>query len=137
MFLRITQTCSKEDVRNLGDAINRQLGRHDQPDCVFFSRFGFAGGPLGGLGNAAMAHDAETAPPVEVKTTFDIKLAAFDEKAKIKVIKEVRAIAGLGLKEAKDLVESAPAVIQKDLPKEKAEDIKKLLEDLGATVEII
>jgi ribosomal protein L7/L12 len=56
----------------------------------------------------------EKAPIVE-KTVFDLKLLGFDAKSKIKVIKEVRAIAGLGLKEAKELVEGAPTIIQKDL----------------------
>ena len=67
----------------------------------------------------------------------DLKLAAFDAKAKIKVIKEVRAIAGLGLKEAKELVESAPKVIQKGISPEAAEEMKKKLEEIGATVELV
>jgi large subunit ribosomal protein L7/L12 len=71
------------------------------------------------------------------KLTFDVKLTGFDAKAKIKIIKEVRAIAGLGLKEAKEFVESAPKIIQKDLKKEQAEEIKAKLEELGATVEIV
>jgi large subunit ribosomal protein L7/L12 len=73
----------------------------------------------------------------QVKTVFDIKLVAFDAKAKIKVIKEVRALAGLGLKEAKELVESAPKVVHKDVKKEEADEIKAKLEELGATVEIV
>ena len=75
--------------------------------------------------------------PVEEKTTFDIKLVGFDEKAKIKVIKEIRSIAGLGLKEAKELVESAPKVVLKDTKKETAEEIKAKLEEIGAQVEIV
>eukprot|EP00977_Amphora_coffeiformis_P013264 scaffold3421_cov181-Amphora_coffeaeformis.AAC.4 len=67
----------------------------------------------------------------------DLKLTAFDAKAKIKVIKEVRAIAGLGLKEAKELVESAPKVIQKGLAPDAAEELKKKLEEIGATVELV
>lgn len=83
--------------------------------------------------------DAEqgAAAPVEAKTVFDIKLVAFDDKAKIKVIKEVRAIAGLGLKEAKEMVESAPKVIHKGVKQEEADAIKAKLEELGATVEIV
>ena len=65
-----------------------------------------------------------------------MRLVGFDAKAKIKVIKEVRAIAGLGLKEAKELVESAPKVVQKDLKPEKAEELKAQLEAVGAQVEI-
>ena len=72
------------------------------------------------------------------KTAFDVKLVGFDAKAKIKVIKEVRALVpGLGLKEAKALVEEAPKVIQKDINKELAEEIKAKLEGIGAEVEIV
>ena len=66
-----------------------------------------------------------------------MKLTGFDAKAKIKVIKEVRAIAGLGLKEAKELVEGAPKIIKKDLKPEEAEELKKKLEEVGATIEIV
>ena len=68
---------------------------------------------------------------------FDLKLVGFDAKAKIKVIKEVRSIAGLGLKEAKELVESAPKVIQKDLKQDKADELKAQLEAVGAEVEVV
>ena len=69
------------------------------------------------------------------KTEFDVVLASIGEK-KINVIKEVRAITGLGLKEAKELVESAPAPIKEGAAKDEAEEIKKKLEEAGATVEI-
>jgi large subunit ribosomal protein L7/L12 len=83
--------------------------------------------------------DQETASETQeqVKKTFDIRLVEFDAKAKIKVIKEVRSIAGLGLKEAKELVESAPKVFLKDVKREQAEEIKAKLEELGATIEIV
>ncbi|MDA0341310.1 MAG: 50S ribosomal protein L7/L12 [Proteobacteria bacterium] len=71
----------------------------------------------------------------EEKTDFDVILAAIGEK-KINVIKEVRAITGLGLKEAKDLVESAPKAIKEGVSKEEAEELKKKLEEVGATVEL-
>ena len=83
-------------------------------------------GPAGGAGSAA-----ET----EEKTEFTVILKDFG-KEKIKVIKEVRSITNLGLKEAKDLVESAPKDIVKDVPKEEAEEVKKQLEAAGATVEM-
>ena len=73
---------------------------------------------------------------VEEKTAFDLKLSGFDAKAKIKVIKEVRAITGLGLKEAKEMVEGAPKTIKKDIKMEEAEELKAKLEAVGATVEI-
>ncbi|MBE24852.1 MAG: 50S ribosomal protein L7/L12 [Rhodospirillaceae bacterium] len=71
----------------------------------------------------------------EEKTDFDVILSSFGEK-KINVIKEVRAITGLGLKEAKDLVESAPKAIKEGVPKDEAEELKKTLEGAGATVEL-
>jgi large subunit ribosomal protein L7/L12 len=83
------------------------------------------------------AADASADEPVEEKTIFDLKLLGFDAKSKIKVIKEVRNIAGLGLKEAKEMVEGAPKVIQKELKKEKAEELKLQLEAVGATVELV
>lgn len=73
---------------------------------------------------------------VVAKTSFDLKLTGFDSKDKIKVIKEIRAITGLGLKEAKELVEGVPKTIKKDIKMEEAEDIKAKLEAVGATVEI-
>ena len=82
------------------------------------------------VGGAADAGAAEAE-----KTEFDVILASFGEK-KINVIKEVRAITQLGLKEAKDLVESAPSPIKEGVSKEEAEKIKKKLEDAGATVEL-
>lgn len=75
------------------------------------------------------------AAPAEEKTEFDVILASAGEK-KINVIKEVRGITGLGLKEAKDLVESAPKPIKEGLPKAEAEEIKTKLEAAGATIEL-
>lgn len=71
----------------------------------------------------------------EEKTEFDVVLSAIGEK-KLQVIKVVRAITGLGLKEAKDLVESAPHAVKEGLAKEDADEIKKKLEEVGATIEI-
>ena len=75
------------------------------------------------------------AAPAEEKTEFTVVLASAGEK-KIEVIKEVRALTGLGLKEAKDLVEGAPKAVKEGVNKEEAAKIKKQLEDAGATVEI-
>ena len=71
----------------------------------------------------------------EEKDTFDVILATIGDK-KINVIKEVRAVTGLGLKEAKDLVEGAPKPVKEAISKDEAEGIKKKLEDAGATVEL-
>jgi large subunit ribosomal protein L7/L12 len=84
---------------------------------------------------AAVGGAAPAAEAVEEKDEFDVILAAFGEK-KINVIKEVRAITGLGLKEAKDLVEGAPKTVKEGIKKEEAEEIKKKLEEAGATVEL-
>ena len=84
---------------------------------------------------AAAAPAAGTAAPAEEKTDFTIFLAAAGDK-KINVIKEVRAITGLGLKEAKDLVEAAPKEVKKGVPKKDAEEAKKKLEAAGAKVEL-
>ena len=73
--------------------------------------------------------------PAEEQTEFDVILASFGDQ-KIKVIKEVRAITGLGLKEAKTLVESAPAPLKEAVSKEEAEEMKAKIEGVGATVEI-
>jgi large subunit ribosomal protein L7/L12 len=83
-----------------------------------------AGAPAGG-----------EAAAVEEKDDFDVVLTAAGD-TKINVIKEVRAITGLGLKEAKDLVEGAPKAVKEGVTKDEADKMKKLLEDAGATVEI-
>jgi large subunit ribosomal protein L7/L12 len=84
---------------------------------------------------AAAGAGAAAAAPVEEKTEFTVVLAAFGEK-KIEVIKEVRAITGLGLKEATDLVEGAPKPVKEGVNKKDAEDMKKKLEAAGAKVEL-
>ena len=81
----------------------------------------------------AVAAPAGGAAAAEEKTSFDVELTAIGE-SKISVIKEVRAITSLGLKEAKDLVESAPKVVKEGASKDEAEEIKKKLEEAGATV---
>mmetsp|Transcript_25405 Transcript_25405/g.35623 ORF Transcript_25405/g.35623 Transcript_25405/m.35623 type:complete len:189 (-) Transcript_25405:103-669(-) len=121
LFQRMTALETAE-VNSVGEIIRERLGIII-PDQVQM-----------GSGDGAAAE--EDAPPAEEKTAFDLKLMAFDKKAKIKVIKEVRAIAGLGLKEAKALVEGAPKVVKKDMKKEEAEELKKKLEDIGATIEL-
>ena len=84
---------------------------------------------------AAPAAAAADAGSVEEQTEFDVVLSSFGEK-KVAVIKAVRAITSLGLKEAKDLVESAPAPIKEGVTKDEAEELKKQLEDAGGTVEV-
>ena len=81
------------------------------------------------------AATGDAAAQAEEKTEFDVILTSIGEK-KINVIKEVRGITGLGLKEAKEAVESAPKAIKEGVPKEESEEIKKKLEEAGASVEI-
>jgi large subunit ribosomal protein L7/L12 len=94
-----------------------------------------------GVSAAAPVAVAAAAPGVEgggaaaEQDSFNVELTSFGDK-KINVIKEVRAITGLGLKEAKDLVEGAPNTIKEDLTKDEAEKIKTKLEEAGATVEL-
>ncbi len=83
----------------------------------------------------AAAPGGAAAAPVEEKTEFTVVLAAAGEK-KIEVIKEVRALTGLGLKEAKDLVEGAPKAVKEGVAKEEADKIKATLEKVGAKVEL-
>ena len=84
---------------------------------------------------AAAAGPAAAAAPVEEQTEFTVTLAAAGDK-KINVIKEIRTITGLGLKEAKDLVEGAPKTVKENATKDEAATIKKQLEEQGATVEV-
>lgn len=78
---------------------------------------------------------AEAAPAAEEKTSFDVVLAAAGDN-KLQVIKVIREITQLGLKEAKDLVEGAPQKVKEDVSKEEAEELKKKLEEAGAKVEV-
>jgi len=77
----------------------------------------------------------EAAAPVEVKEDFDVIMTSFGEN-KVNVIKAIRAITGLGLKEAKDMTEGVPSTVKEAAPKAEAETIKKQLEDAGAKVEL-
>ena len=92
-----------------------------------------------GVSAAAMAAPAAggaAAEAAEEKTEFDVVLAGFDAAAKIKVIKAVREITGLGLAEAKGLVEGAPKALKEGVSKDEAEELKKKLEEAGAKVEL-
>jgi large subunit ribosomal protein L7/L12 len=84
---------------------------------------------------AAMPAGAPAAAAVEEKTEFDVVMSSFGAN-KVNVIKVVRALTGLGLKEAKDLVEGVPATVKEAVSKQEAADVKKQLEEAGATVEV-
>jgi len=128
-----TQTLSKDDILEaIGNMSVFELAELIE---AFKSRFGVtiaapvAAAPAGGAGGAAGA------PAAEEQTEFTVMLMSGGDK-KIQVIKEVRAITNLGLKEAKDLVESAPAVVKEGVSKQEAEEIKKKLEAQGAAVQL-
>ena len=95
---------------------------------------GFGGGGGGGGGAGGGAAEEEV---VVEQTSFELKLTGYDDKAKIKVIKEVRAITGLGLKESKELVEGAPKSLKKDLKKEEAEELMAKIVAVGGKCEIV
>lgn len=88
-------------------------------------------------GAPAAAEEAEEQEVVREKTTFTLKLESFDPKGKIKIIKEVRGVSGLGLKESKELVEGAPCEIAKDLPKDEAEALVERLKEAGAVITLL
>ena len=94
-----------------------------------------ASAPVMAVAGAAAGGAAPEAA-AEEKTEFDVELTEFDAKAKVKIIKVVREITGLGLKDAKGLVEGAPSLLKEGVNKEGAEEIKKKLEDLGGKVTI-
>lgn len=92
---------------------------------------------LGGASAAAVQQaevEEEAAPVVEEKTSFNVELTSMDEKQKLKVIKELKNILGLGLKEAKTLTESAPTLIKENLKKEEAEELAEKLKALGCEI---
>ena len=132
-----TQTMSKNDILEaIGNMSVFELAELIE---AFKEKFGVtiaapvaggapAGGAAGGAAGAA-------APAAEEKTEFTVVLKAGGEK-KIQVIKEIRAITSLGLKEAKDLVEGAPGTVKEGVTKQEAEEIKKKLEAQGAVVEL-
>jgi large subunit ribosomal protein L7/L12 len=123
-----------ENVKNLGDQLAK-LTLKEAVDLKDYlkSAYGIepaAAGPVMMAGPAAAAAEAP-----EEKTQFDVILKAVGDK-KIQVIKAVRALTNLGLKEAKDLVEGAPKAVKEGVSKDDAEAAKKTLEESGATVEI-
>lgn len=96
---------------------------------------GMGGGGGGGAAPAAEAAKEEVKPAAE-KTHFDLELVKFDAATKIKVIKEIRGIFNLGLKEAKELVESAPVWLKKEVAKEEAEELREKLAAVGAEIRL-
>jgi ribosomal protein L7/L12 len=119
------------EVHILTELVNEKMGLKPMTDA---QRAAMSGG--GAAMSGGKSSETEAGAVEEKKTLFDLKLTGYDAKAKIKVIKEIRAITGLGLKEAKELVEGVPKSVKKDIKMDEAESIKKILEGVGATVEI-
>lgn len=110
-----------KEVTELADILKDEYGIEPAAAAV-----AVAAGPVGGAAGEAAA---------EEKTEFDVFLNSAGA-GKLKVVKEVKTLLGLGLKEAKEIVDGAPGLIKEGLPKEEAEKIKEVLEDLGAEVEL-
>ncbi|XP_051178496.1 uncharacterized protein [Lolium perenne] len=117
------------EASSLADALRGRLGVDQLPPLAILMG---GAAPLAGDGAAGAA--GEEAKPKEEKMAFDVKLEGFDAAAKLKIIKELRAFTSLGLKEAKELVEKAPAVLKAGVPKEEAEGIAEKLRALGAKI---
>jgi large subunit ribosomal protein L7/L12 len=98
-------------------------------------KFGVSAAAAVAVATPAAGGAGADAAAAEEQTEFDVVLSSFGEK-KVGVIKAVRAITGLGLKEAKDLVESAPAAVKEGVSKDEAEEIKKQIEEAGGSVEV-
>jgi large subunit ribosomal protein L7/L12 len=124
----------KAEVKELGDKIVALSLLDAQALSTYLKEtYGIEAAAGGGVMMAGPA--AAAAAPAEVQTTFDVVLKGAGEK-KIQVIKVVRAATGLGLKEAKDLVDGAPKAVKTNIDKAEAEKLKKELEAEGATVEL-
>lgn len=118
----------------IGHILMQRLGISHKEMMATLNRSAQPG--AGATGGAPRSETDQATAVEKEKTTFDVRLVGFDSKAKIKVIKEVRAITGLGLKEAKAVVEETPKSLKKGIKKEEAELLKKALEDIGAKIEI-
>lgn len=129
-----TQTMSKDDILEaIGNMSVFELAELIE---AFKGKFGVTiAAPAAAAAGGGAPGTAAAAPAVEEKTEFTVVLKAGGEK-KIQVIKEIRAITSLGLKEAKDLVEGAPGTVKEGVTKQEAEEIKKKLEAQGAVVEL-
>jgi large subunit ribosomal protein L7/L12 len=123
-----------DTIKALGDQLVK-LTLKDAVDLAGYLKETYNIEPAAGGAVMMAGPAAAAAAPVEEKTTFDVVLKAVGDK-KINVIKVVRALTNLGLKEAKDLVEGAPKNVKEGVTKQEADDAKKQLEEAGATVEI-
>jgi large subunit ribosomal protein L7/L12 len=126
------------DIKELGDKLSGLTLKQAVEVAAYLKETYGIEAAAGGVAVAAAGAGGGPAAPAaaEEKTTFDVILKAVPPDKKISAIKVVRAATGLGLKEAKDLVEAAPKTVKENLSKEDAAKLKKELEDQGATVEL-
>ncbi|OVA08726.1 Ribosomal protein L7/L12 [Macleaya cordata] len=118
------------EVADLTEVLRKKLNVNEMPIMTMMMPGMGIGGKGAGKGGGASKTEEKKAE----KTAFDLKLEGFDAAAKIKIIKEVRTFTDLGLKEAKDLVEKAPTLLKKGVPKEEAEKIIEKMKEVGAKV---
>ena len=123
-----------DDIKQLGDSLS-SLTLKQAVDLKDYLKSAYGIEPAAGGGMMMAAGPAAAAEEVEEKTSFDVVLKSFGE-SKMNVIKTVRTITGLGLKEAKDLVEGAPKTVKEGVDKDEAEKLKKELTEAGAEVEL-
>ena len=123
---------AKLSIQEIIDAV-KELSVLELSELVSAAEEEFGVSAAAGVAVVAAGGPAEAA---EEKTEFDVVLASFDAAAKIKVIKAVREITGLGLAEAKAMVEGAPKTLKEAVSKDEAEELKKKLEEAGAKVEL-
>lgn len=135
LYYRILERCkTKEDARALQRTVYELLGRPLRDFEFYYDGFGGKKTKKGTGGSS----DAKEKEVKEAPKILDVKLVGYDAAVKLKVIKEIRTIIpGLGLKEAKELVESAPCTLQKGLQPDAAEAMKAKLVELGAQIELV
>ena len=127
----------KDSIKKLGDSIvGLTLLEAQQLSDYLKNNYGIEPAAGGAVMMAAPGAGGGGAAAAEEKTSFNVVLKAASADKKISVIKVVREITGLGLKEAKDLVEGAPKAVKEGVTKEQAEELKKKLEESGGTVEV-
>jgi large subunit ribosomal protein L7/L12 len=126
---------ASEKIQGILDQI-KELTLLEAADLVKEMETTFGVSAAAAVAAAPAGAAAAAAAPVEEKEEWDVVLAAFDAAKKIGIIKVVREITGLGLKEAKDLVEAAPKPVKEAVAKAEAEELKKKLTEAGATVEL-
>ncbi|PIN13843.1 Mitochondrial/chloroplast ribosomal protein L12 [Handroanthus impetiginosus] len=136
-FSTATETRTQKLERIADELLD--LNKIERHDYVILLRHKMGLNRYGPAASAPASSSAAAGPSsapaaAKEKTAFDVKLEKFDPSAKLKVIKEIRAVTDLGLKEAKDLVEKTPAVVKKGITKEEAEKIIEKLKEVGATV---